>query len=229
MRSPADIIDGYVSDYDEKRGELVIRAPYSDVQMLLKRRYRKCKVQLLDDRPLSSKQRNACYKLLREISNYTGMGLDPTKDVLKKKFIEEELCADIDADQDFSLGDAPMSVVCAFERYLVRFLLDYDIPTSFPLLTFVDDVGDYLYWCIATRHCCVCGKHADLHHDDAVGMGRNRDEIIHEGMEALPLCREHHTEAHKIGKKTFKEKYHIPHGVILDAHLCDLLGLRKET
>ena len=41
MRDPVDIITGEVVGYDERRGELVIRAPYSDYLTLTKREYKK--------------------------------------------------------------------------------------------------------------------------------------------------------------------------------------------
>lgn len=97
-------------------------------------------VQMVDSRPLSQKQRNTCYKLLREISDFTGQGLDPTKEYMKLKFMAEDLQET--AETIFSLSNAPMSLVCAFQRFLVRFILDWDIPCSFPLLELVDDVPD---------------------------------------------------------------------------------------
>ena len=59
-------------------------------------------------------------------------------------------------------------------------------------------------------------------------MGRNRDEIIHEGMEAMPLCRTHHAECHTMGQKEFDEKYHLEGGVPLDRTLCKIYGLKKK-
>lgn len=53
----------------------------------------------------------------------------------------------------FSLSNAPMSLVCAFQRFLVHFMLDWDIPCSIPLLEFVDDVQDYLYACLVAKKC----------------------------------------------------------------------------
>lgn len=131
-----------------------------------------------------------------------GMGLDPAKEYLKLKFLVEDMQET--ADQMFSLSSAPMSLVCAFQRFLVEFILSWDIPCSFPLLDFVDDVGSYLYACLVNKKCCICGTSSDLHHLDHVGAGRDREEIIHEGMEVIPLCRVHHTEAHTIGKNTFE-------------------------
>ena len=52
--------------------------------------------------------------------------------------------------------------------------------------------------------------------------------IIHEGMKVLPLCREHHTEAHQIGQLTFNDKYHISGGIILDRKMCKLYGVKAK-
>ena len=226
MRSPVDTVRGRIVGYDERSQELLIRAPYDDVFTMTKRNFKQCLVQPIDSRPLSDKQRKACYALLREISDYTGMGADPTKEYMKLKFMVEELQST--GDKIFSLSDAPMSIVCAFQRFLVRFILDWDIPCRFSLLEYVDDVSDYIYSCLVTKKCCVCGKHADLHHVDHVGMGRDREEIVHEGMHALPLCREHHTECHTTGQQTFENKYHLIHGIELDKTLCRMYGLNRR-
>lgn len=226
MKSPIDTAKGRIVGYDEKRGELLIRAPYGDWLTMLKRDYKDCLVQLIDSRPLSDKQRRSCYALLREIADYTGQGIDPTKEWMKIKFIAEDL--EQTADRIFSLSNAPMSLVCAFQRFIVRFILEWDIPCSFPLLDMVDDVQDYIYSCLMNKKCCICGQHTDLHHVERVGMGRNRDEIIHEGMEVLPLCREHHTEAHTMPDEEFFAKYHLPGGIQLDKTLCRIYKLKSR-
>lgn len=226
MKSPIDVVKGQIVGYDPKTQELTIKARYPDWPMLVKREYSTCNVQLIDGRPLSDKQRKTCYALIRAISDFTGMGLDPAKEYLKIKFLTEDM--EQTADQIFSLSNAPMSLVCAFQRFLVHFVLDWDIPCNFPLLDFVDDTQDYIYFCLVKKKCCICGQDADLHHEDAVGAGRNREEIIHEGMEALPLCRCHHTERHAIGDRAFKERYHIERGIILDKKLCRIYGLKTK-
>ena len=226
MKSPVDVVKGKIVGYDERRQEVLIRAPYDDWHTLTKREYKQCLVQLIDGRPLSDKQRRMCYSLLREISEYTGQGIDPTKEWMKIEFMTEDL--EQTADKLFSLSNAPMSLVCAFQRFLIRFILDWDIPCSFSLLEYADDVPDYIYHCLVTKHCCICGMPTDLHHIERVGMGRNRNDIIHEGLEVLPLCREHHTEAHTMPDEEFFEKYHIPGGVTMDKTLCRLYGLKAR-
>ena len=227
MKTPVDTVKGRIVGYDEKRGELLIRAPYDDIFTMTKREYSQVLVQPIDGRQLSEKQRKACYALLREISEYTGQDIHSTKEYLKIRFLADDFGET--ADKIFSLANAPMSLVCAYQRYLVRFILDFDIPCSFPLLEFVDDVADYVYSCLVTKKCCICGMPTDLHHIERVGMGRSRDEIIHEGMEVLPLCREHHGEAHTMPDDEFFEKYHIPGGIVLDKTLCRIYRLKRRN
>lgn len=226
MRSPVDTVKGKVVGYDERRQEVLIRAPYDDWHTMTKRDYKSCLVQLVDSRPLSDKQRRMCYSLLRAISDYTGQGMDSTKEWMKIKFLAEDL--EETADKIFSLSNASMSLVCAFQRFLIHFILDYDIPCNFSLLDYVDDIPDYVYHCLVTKKCCICGRPTDLHHVDRVGMGRNRNDIIHEGMEALPLCREHHSEAHTMPDAEFFARYHLPGGIVMDKTLCRLYGLKTQ-
>lgn len=226
MRSPVETVRGRIVGYDEKRGELLIRAPYSDWVTMTARQFKECLVQPMDSRPLSDKQRKACYALMGVIADYAGMSKDRTKELMKLKFLSENM-EDM-SERIFSLSNAPMSLVCAFQRFLVQFILEWDIPTDFSLLDMVDDVSDYIYGCLVNKKCVICGRPADLHHIDRVGAGRNRDEIIHEGMEVLPLCREHHTEAHTMPDKDFFERYHLPGGIVADKTICRIYGLRRR-
>lgn len=226
MKSPMETVRGRIVGYDERRQELLIRAPYDDWLTMTRRDYKEVLVQPIDSRPLSDKQRRMCYALLREISDYTGQGADATKEWMKIKFLTDDM--EQTADKIFSLSSAPMSLVCAFQRYLIRFILEWDIPCSFPLLEYVDDVQDYIYSCLVNKKCCICGAPTDLHHVDRVGMGLDRTDIIHEGMEVLPLCREHHAEAHTMPDAAFFEKYHIQGGIVMDKTLCRLYGLKAR-
>ncbi len=229
MRNPVETVKGRIVGYDEKRGELLIRAPYADWHTMTKREYSECLVQPIDRRHLSDKQRRMCYALLRAISDYCGQDIHSTKEYLKIRFLADDLGET--ADKIFSLSNAPMSLVAAYQRYLVRFILEFDIPCDFSLLEYVDDISDYIYSCLVTKKCCICGAPTDLHHIDRIGMGRDRTDVIHEGLEVLPLCREHHGEAHTMSDDEFFSLYHITGGVVMDKTLCRLYGLkaRKTT
>ncbi len=226
MKSPVDIVKGQITDFNEYTGEVTIKAVYDDIWTMMRREYKECLIQMVDSRPLSDKQRAACYAMLREIAEYTGNSVDLTKQYMKLKFMADDMQETYD--KIFSLSNAPMSLVCAFQRYIVRFIVEWDIPTKKPMLEYVDDISDYVYSCLINKKCCICGKPADLHHVNAVGMGNDRDEIVHEGMEVLPLCREHHNEAHNVGRLSFNERYHLDGGVKLDKTLCRIYKLKQR-
>ena len=223
MAGVIDRVKGKITGYDERRGIVHIDAPYEDFARMCRREYREVEITMLDSRPLSDKQRKSCYAMLREIAVWSGYEPDEIKDMMKFNFIGS-LVEDM---QQFSLSNAPMSLVAAFQTFLARFIVSHDVPTRRPMLEYVDDIDDYVLACLTQKKCCICGKPADLHHVETVGMGRNRDEIIHEGMEVLPLCREHHTEAHTIGRDSFNAKYHI-HGIEADKTICRIYGLKRK-
>ena len=222
MAAVIDKVRGKIVGYDERRGVVKIEAPYDDFAAMCRREYKEVEITMLDSRPLSERQRKSCYAMLREIAVWSGYEPDEIKDMMKFNFIAS-LVEDM---QKFSLHDAPMSLVAAFQTFLARFIVAHDVPTRKPMLEYVDDVQDYVYACLINKKCPVCGKKAELHHVETVGMGRNRDEIVHEGMEVLPLCREHHTEIETIGKGDFFKKYHLENGIIADRTICRIYKLK---
>lgn len=224
MAKLVERIRGRIVGYDERRRELLIRAPYDDFATMDRREYQEVDVIPIDSRPLSDRQRRCCYAMLNAIAEWSGEELDALKDHFKLDFI-----ARMEEDMElFSLANARMSVVAAFQSYLARFIVANDVPTRKPMLEFVDDIEDYVYQCVIHKKCPVCGRRADLHHIDTVGMGRNREEIIHEGLEVMSLCREHHMEIHTIGKAAFMARYHLTGGVIADKTICKIYGLRTQ-
>lgn len=225
----AEIIDrvrGRIVDYDERRGEVIIRAPYTDYVAMCRREYKEVEIQLIDSRPLSDKQRRSCYAMIREIAQWSGDTTDSIKTALKLDFWCGELLQM--ADTMFSMSNAPMSIVAAFQKWLATFIVRNDVPTKKSMLEYVDDVDDYVYQCLIHKKCAICGKKADLHHVDAVGMGRDRTEIVHEGMEVLPLCREHHIEMHTTGKESFFAKHHLNSGISADKTICRIYGIKRK-
>ena len=118
-----------------------------------------------------------------------------------------------------------MTTARLFITYLIDFMLENDVPSSRPLAEYADDVERYVYACLIHKKCAVCGRKAELHHVDRVGMGRDRREICHIGMQALPLCREHHHEAHQHGDASLLKKYHLA-TVAIDERIAKTNGLK---
>lgn len=224
MAAPVERFEVEV-DYIPQSQTIRIEIPYGDIPTLIRRGYHKAEVTLLDDRKLSDKQRKACYALMGEIADFMGEEKSEVKEFMKFEFMTSELCET--GNRLFSMANASMSMIAAYQKFLARFIIRHNIPTKKPLIGYVDDVEDYVYSCLTHKRCAVCGQHADLHHVTAVGMGSDREEIVHEGMLALPLCREHHTICHTKGNREFCRLMHLE-PVVLDKTLCKIYKLKGE-
>jgi len=226
MGSNSEIIKGRVKDYDPETGEVTIKAVFNGWERFIRRDYKEVLVQLVDSRPLSDKQRKACYALLNEISEWSGNSLEATKQAFKLQFLAERY--ESLGNTIFSLSNAPKSLVSGFQQLLIDFVIEYDVPTKRRLVMYADDIEKYIYACTMHKKCCVCGRPADLHHVERVGAGRNRNKIVHEGMKVMSLCREHHMEAHQYTVDRFFEMYHINDGIEADKAICKVYGLKMN-
>ena len=223
-------ISGIITDLDEN-GTLTINACVPDFQRALLRQYHECTIILQDGRTITPKQRAACYALLGEIDEYVNgirseAGREEQNNFLKLDFMLKRMT---DAERRmFSLSDCSVTTASNFIDFLIEFIIANDIPVRFSLAEKAEDIGQYVYACLANKKCAVCGRHADLHHAEGshVGSGFNRNEVHHLGREALPLCREHHTECHAMPEADFLEKYHLE-PVQLDERLCKIYKLKK--
>lgn len=187
---------------------------------LLQKQVDSIEIRLTDGREISAEQRRKIFALVRDISDWCG---EEPEYIRKFTSFEYRLQNGI---EPFSLSNCDMSTAKEYISYLIDFCFNHCVPTRDTLLNRTDDIDKYLYSCLAYRKCAICNAKADVHHIDTVGMGRDRAEIIHLGMEAIALCREHHQEAHTKGQAFF-DNYHI-YGIKLDENLCKILNLRKD-
>lgn len=188
-----------------------------------------------DKRLISPEQRRHAWALVGEISAACGyLSAGDKQQVnadLKRKFLIErmdELTAE--AIKRFSLSDCDMTTARLYIDFLVAFCVEHQIPTREPLAELAEDIEAYVYACAMNHVCAVCRRPGEIHHVDRVGMGRNRDDICHIGMQALPLCRGHHQEAHQHGDAALLEKYHLQ-PIAIDKKIARLykLGQNKEA
>lgn len=206
---------------------ITIRVPF-DLRVI-ETQCREAQVFLPDGRTISPEQRRKAWALIGEIAAWGGYLTAQDKDTLnghmKRKFLVErmdELTAK--AIQQFSLGNVDMETASLYISFLVDFCMENDVPTRQPIIDLCDDVQRAVYSALLHKRCIVCGKPATIHHVDRVGMGRNREEICHIGMRALPLCWNddgsgHHQEAHRIGDVALCDRYHLE-SVIIDEKIA---------
>lgn len=194
-----------------------------NLDTLIHRKVKEVYVEPIDSRPLSDKQRKMCYAMINAIAEFTGNNTHDLKEYFKMEFWSQKL--DTLNDRIFSLSNAPMSLVAEFQKFLIKFVLDNNVPTKRPLLEYADDIEHYVYMCLINKKCAVCNKPAELHHIDRIGLGGDRTKPVHIGKEAMSLCREHHREFHDTSKQAFFEKYHFDKGVIIDRTIAKIYGL----
>lgn len=213
------LADGTIYDYDEKLGLLRIVCPYppENAYILEKRKVHECTVTLRDGRRISNVQRKAIYSTLTDIALWSGHMPEETKAIMIYDYIAQN------GGDYFSLSNCDMTTARLFLDHLIFFCIDNGVPCSESLLKRATDMEAYLYHCVLTRTCAICGKKADIHEWDRVGMGRDRRKMHHIGQRVQPLCRLHHQEVDEIGQKEFDEKYHIG-TVRLDEYACNTLG-----
>lgn len=204
---------------------LTITVPYDP--RFVTQQWDEVQVDIPDGRRISPEQRRKAYALMGEIAVWAGMTPDEVKLTQKHDFVERHL--EGLHKQLFSLADCDMTTAREFITYLIDFVLEFGVPLRVPLVDLCDDTQKAVYACLMHKKCIVCGKPTELHHVDRVGMGSNRDDICHIGMECLPLCREHHMEAHQHGDRVLMDKYHVE-PVVIDDKIARLykLGRRKE-
>lgn len=234
-------IKGLIQSYDG--AYLTIIAPFDKRYELDRKDITDCDIVLNDGRSISNAQRRKIFALVSDIGDYVSriqnrreymemlraLKLAYVYDMADTETVRRQLMLNYCelADRDvFSLSNVDMSTARDFISWLIEKCIDFEIPTNDSLLNLTEEMGRYLYRCVAKRRCAICGKRADIHEVEKVGAGRNRRKIHHLGQEVQPLCRLHHCEVESVGQRSFNEKYHIG-TVRLDEHLCGVLKWRK--
>jgi hypothetical protein len=219
---------GHIVKIDES-GAATITAVLPNLYHACDRKYDTVEIILPDGRRITPKQRRFCYMLLGAIAEHVdgirnAETVEDAKQMMKMEFALERM--ESMERKLFSLSDVDETTANAFINFIIDFIIKQDIPTSFSLLENCEDIAHFVYACLANKKCCVCGKHADVHHvtGSKIGAGNNRDEVHHLGREVLPLCREHHEICHN-DEKSFIEKYHLE-PIELTAELCKKLHLK---
>jgi len=217
------ILKGYISEYDGK--VLTVIAPFEDGGILERQEIHECEIYLHDGRQISPDQRNKIFALVGEITEWMS-GFDRRRMVFNETLTAMQL--------NYLIEISPETVRRQLTQNYCRlnhidlFSLAARSEDTIDMSTARDfeDIGRYLYACVANRRCAICGGKADIHEVDRVGNGRNRRQIHHLGQRVQPLCRKHHDEVDAIGQQSFDRKYNVT-WIKLDEHLCDKLKWRK--
>lgn len=189
---------------------LQIVIPDKDVSYYITdKKARSGELRIDDGRHISSEQRKKIYATIRDISDWSGYVPEEQKEWLK--FLHEEQTGQ----PPFSLSDCTMDTAREFLNTILEYALKEGIPLSDKGVNRTDDIGRYLYYCLKHKKCAVCGLPGEIHHVDAIGMGRDRKQVDDTDYRKICLCRKHHTIAHQRGVRSFEEMYHV-YGIRLE-------------
>ena len=160
-----------------------------------------CEVKLVDPFLITDKQRRKVFALCNDIESYTGQ----PREYMREMF-QDYVTFLYGYDKHISLSN------CSREqaRQVIEVILDWvfhnNIPLNYKTSDLLKNDKSFLYWATVNRNCVLCGKNgADIAHHYAIGRGANRKKMQHYDYEVLALCREHHSEQHNIGVKSFDE------------------------
>ncbi len=170
----------------------------------------------------TDEQRKHYWALIGDISDYTG---EPSwKIVLNMKYL---YMVQHDKTKEPSMARNKLKKEDASK--LIQTIIDYCLDNGIPLQNnYLDEMNSkHLFKMTMNRICWTCGKSAQIHHVNAVGMGRNRSTYEnHDEHLYMALCPNCHSEAHRIGQKTFENKYHVQ-GIKLSKENLKRLGVSK--
>lgn len=219
-----EVLQGKVTGYDERTGAvtLTVNVPAADY---LRELPSYGLIRLADGRKMTHEQRKLCYALISEIAEWAGELPEIMKKQLKLEFKVRKYKEML---EEFSLSDAEQSVVSEFIRFLIDIVLEYGVPLDRPLSELCEDIEHMIYACLTGKKCCVCGRKAELHHIDRIGVGNDRREAEHIGRRCLPLCREHHDMLHVMGDRRFIERYHLSADIRIDEKIAKIYGLGRR-
>lgn len=220
-----EIIKGNIQSINED-GTITILATYENIEKFCHRQYEEVAIGLIDGREITPEQRRKAYALIQDIAAWDGYApVENEKEIMKYAFNSGRITL---GDDEFSLSSCDVTTAREFISFLIEFVVENHIPTRKRLADVCDDISRYVYVCMLNKVCAVCGRRAELHHVSAIGFGRNRNHINHIGIPAMSLCREHHTESHKIGQDSFMRKYHLS-PVKIDECIAKKYKLKGET
>ncbi|MCP9313835.1 putative HNHc nuclease [Liquorilactobacillus satsumensis] len=182
------------------------------------------KVDLVDPRKARPKQRALFFALLNDIWDWTGYPQSDMKSYFYNEYQRKTygLSISLKDESDTTVSEANLLI-----NIVLEFMFDWNVPFKQGYELLPKEESYYMYLCCKYRKCAICGKHADIHHVETIGMGGNRTHVDHTKRHVMALCRQHHREIEQIGSKEFSSKYHVPvNGILLDEETLRKIGIR---
>lgn len=128
-------------------------------------------VTALDNRGISPKQNALSHALIGDVAVWQGEPVIKATELdLKREYL-------FNTNIFFEHHTATKSDAKKWIEFLIKFIHLNNVPLP-KLYSYLLRQTAWFYYSLKYRHCCICGKHADVAHYEAVGMGRNRKKLI---------------------------------------------------
>ena len=153
----------------------------------------------------TDEQRKHWFALINDISEYTGE--DSWKIILKMKYLYM-MTYDTKKEPSLARNKMKRSETAKLLQLVIDYCISNDIPLRKNYLPLMEQ--KQLFAMTMKRICWITHKpNAELCHFGAVGMGRNRNTYDHTQSKFMTLSHELHMEQHRIGERSFCEKYNV--------------------
>lgn len=156
---------------------------------------------------ITGNQRKKIFAIIKDLADFIVEDKESMREKVTQSFLQATEY------EQFSLSNCSRELAKDFIEYLITLAFELGAPLSEKPTEGLEDIEGYLRICINKKKCCVCGKDGEVHHVDAIGMGRDRKLVDDSEYRKMGLCRVHHSEYHDIGVEDFTEKYHV-YGII---------------
>ena len=177
-------------------------------------------VQVYDPYKITDKQRRKIFALVNDIEAHTGQ----PRDYLREMFADYVRTLE-GYEERLSLASCSKKQASEIIEVIIMWVFQHNIPLNYKTSDLMKEDKAFIYAATINRQCAICGKpKSDLAHKQAIGRGRNRNQMDHYGHEVLALCREHHQTQHDMGIDSFNKKYHLENSWIkVDERLNKML------
>lgn len=182
---------------------LILEMPERMAKNIWKNKVRQVEVGIDDGRTITIIQRRKIYATLRDLAEYTGYTDEAMKEVMKTEHMLRCGCG------YFSLSSCSVTTAREFINTLMEYALKEGVILQEPGIQRTDDIDMYLIQCIRYRKCCICGRAAEIHHVDTIGMGNDRRHYDDSQNRIMSLCRLHHSIYHQRGCNEFMAAYKV--------------------
>lgn len=157
-----------------------------------------------DKNQRTQEQNKIMHCLFREIAVWS-CGYDTPKEELEyKNYMKQQY-----SEKPFKTSKMTVTEATDFIAFIIEFCFQAGVPFRDKGINMTDDINKYLFLCLKYRKCAVTGRPGEIHHVDAIGMGRDRRQVDHSQHRLVCLSREPHKQAHDMGWEEFAALHHI--------------------